>query len=367
MTKTLCIGVALALGVAAVANGLFMLALPEAWYFAVPGVTDTGPFNQHFVRDIGLIFLFIGPAFLIGAASPRYRIVLWAAPTAWLWGHALFHFWEVAVGICGPSVLARDFPAVTLPALIGTALTFWAIAEGRAADAAMRRRSIPDRDRQGQPARRRPMGAGAVHSPTFDGAKGMKLYYHPGACSLSSQIALREARRPFEAIDVDLQSKVTAAGENYSAINPKGYVPALELDDGELITENLAVLDYIATENPLLGLDGRLGRTRLIESLTYISTELHKSFKPFCTSGSMWPDKANAAFYITKRMQYLAGTLRGDYLFGDRPTVADFYLFVTLRWAAEFGVETPERLLGLRARLEARPAVQAALAAEGLR
>jgi glutathione S-transferase len=195
----------------------------------------------------------------------------------------------------------------------------------------------------------------------------MKLYYHPGACSLSSQIALREARRPFEAIDVDLQSKFTAAGENYSAINPKGYVPALELDNGELITENLAVLDYIATDNPLLGLDGRLGRTRLIESLTYISTELHTSFKPFSTSGSMWPAKANAAFYITNRMQYLAGTLRGDYLFGDRPTVADFYLFVTLRWAAEFGVETPERLLGLRARLEARPAVQAALEAEGLR
>jgi len=95
--------------------------------------------------------------------------------------------------------------------------------------------------------------------------------------------------------------------------------------------------------------------------------DLHKSFKPFCTSGSMWPDKANAAFYITNGMQYLADTLRGDYLFGDRPTVADFYLFVTLRWAAEFGVETPERLLGLRARLEARPAVQAALAAEGLR
>ena len=194
----------------------------------------------------------------------------------------------------------------------------------------------------------------------------MKLYYHPGACSLSSQIALREAQRPFEGIDVDLESKVTAAGENYSAINPKGYVPALELDNGELITENLAVLDYIATESPKLGLDGGLGRTRLIEMLTYISTELHKSFKPFVTSGSMWSDKANASFYITKRMQYLAGNLRGDYLFGDRPTVADFYLFVTLRWADEFGVEIPEGLLGLRQRLEARPAVRAALEAEGL-
>src|SRR5262249_22421624 len=92
MTRTPCICVALALGVAALANGLFMLAGPEAWYFAVPGVTDTGPFNQHFVRDIGLIFLFIGAAFLAGAALPGYRVVLWLTPTLWLWGHALFHF-----------------------------------------------------------------------------------------------------------------------------------------------------------------------------------------------------------------------------------------------------------------------------------
>jgi hypothetical protein len=136
MVRTLWIGVALALSLAAEANGLFMLASPERWYFAVPGVTDTGPFNQHFVRDIGLIFLFIGTAFLAGAMLPRYRIVLWLAPTLWLWGHALFHFWEVAVGICGPAVLLRDFPAVTLPAVIGTVLTFWAASEGRAAEAA---------------------------------------------------------------------------------------------------------------------------------------------------------------------------------------------------------------------------------------
>jgi len=136
MARTLWIGVALALSAAAEANGLFMLASPERWYFAVPGVTDTGPFNQHFVRDIGLIFLFIGTAFLVGAMLPRYRIVLWATPTSWLWGHALFHFWEVAVGICGPAVLVRDFPAVTLPAIIGTVLTFWAALEGRAAEGA---------------------------------------------------------------------------------------------------------------------------------------------------------------------------------------------------------------------------------------
>jgi glutathione S-transferase len=117
----------------------------------------------------------------------------------------------------------------------------------------------------------------------------------------------------------------------------------------------------------MLGLDGGLGRTRLIEMLTYVSTELHRSFRPFCTSGSMWPERANAAFSITSRMQYLADNMRGDCLFGDRPTVADYYLYVTLRWADAFEVEVPERLLVLRQRLEARPAVQAALVAEGLR
>lgn len=123
MARRLILGTAIVLGLLADANGVFMLASPASWYFAVPGVTTTGPFNQHFVRDIGLIFLFVGTAFLIGAARPQYRLALWAAATLWLWGHALFHFWEVAVGICGPSALVRDFAAVTLPAIIGTVLT----------------------------------------------------------------------------------------------------------------------------------------------------------------------------------------------------------------------------------------------------
>ena len=114
-----------------------MLVAPESWYFAVPGVTATGPFNQHFVRDIGLIFLLLGGAFLAGAALPHVRVLLWAAPSFWLLGHALFHLWGVAVGICWPSVIPRDFPAVTLPAIIGIALTLWAIrqARGRGAEA----------------------------------------------------------------------------------------------------------------------------------------------------------------------------------------------------------------------------------------
>jgi len=131
MLKPTCITAALVLGVAAIANGTFMLIDPERWYLDVPGVTTTGPFNQHFVRDIGLIFLFLGGAFLLGAARPDLRIAFWAAPSIWLSGHALFHFWEVAVGICGPSALARDFPAVTLPAIIGLAITAWAMTDAR--------------------------------------------------------------------------------------------------------------------------------------------------------------------------------------------------------------------------------------------
>lgn len=114
------------------ANGLFMLVAPAVWYELVPGVTDTGFFNQHFIRDIGIIQLFIGVAFGIGMIRPERRIGLWAAATLWLCAHALFHFWEVAVGICSPSVIPRDFPAVTMPAIFGVALTLWAIRHARA-------------------------------------------------------------------------------------------------------------------------------------------------------------------------------------------------------------------------------------------
>ena len=133
MLKPICLGTAIVLGIASEANGIVMLASPEAWYFAVPGVTDTGPFNQHFVRDIGFIFLLLGVAFLAGAALPDLRVALWGLSAAWLTGHALFHFWEVAVGICAPSVLPRDFPAVTLPAILAMLLSLWAMADARPA------------------------------------------------------------------------------------------------------------------------------------------------------------------------------------------------------------------------------------------
>ena len=135
MLKSANLGIAALLGVALIANGVFMLVALADWYVAVPGVTATGPFNQHFLRDIGLIFLLLGGAFLVGAAQPHLRVALWAAPSIWLTGHALFHLWEVAVGICSLSVIPRDFPAVTLPAIIGTALTFWAIHQSRGVEA----------------------------------------------------------------------------------------------------------------------------------------------------------------------------------------------------------------------------------------
>ncbi|WP_232628693.1 hypothetical protein [Methylobacterium sp. Leaf118] len=115
------------LGAGLIGNGTFMLVSPGAWYVAVPGVTTTGPFNQHFLRDIGLIFVLIGAGFVYGAVRPRARVLLWSIGALWLSGHALFHFWEVAVGICGPEVLPRDFPAVTLPALVAVALSLWSV------------------------------------------------------------------------------------------------------------------------------------------------------------------------------------------------------------------------------------------------
>ena len=119
-------GIAALLGAAMTANGLAMLGDPQGWYARVPGVIATGAYNQHFIRDIGLIYLLIGLAFAAGAFRPAQRLTLWLTPTLWLAGHAIFHLWEVAVGICGPDAIPRDFPGVTVPALIGLCLTLFA-------------------------------------------------------------------------------------------------------------------------------------------------------------------------------------------------------------------------------------------------
>jgi len=120
------LGIAVVLATAMAVNGVVMLMIPFAWYKAVPGVTETGPFNQHLVRDIALLYTLIGAAFLTGVLKPDWRVACWGTPAAWLTGHAVFHLWEIAEGICGSAAFSRDFPAVTLPALLGLILTGWA-------------------------------------------------------------------------------------------------------------------------------------------------------------------------------------------------------------------------------------------------
>ncbi len=115
---------AVLLGLATLANGTFMVTAPETWYWAVPGVPDRGPFNQHFVRDIGFIYMLIGAAFVYGAIYTKHRLALWWMPAAWLAAHAIFHIWEVVVGICGPESLLEDFGGVTLPALLALCLVY---------------------------------------------------------------------------------------------------------------------------------------------------------------------------------------------------------------------------------------------------
>ena len=116
---------ALLLGLAALANGVLMTLAPESWYWLVPGVPERGAFNQHFLRDIGINYMLIGAAFVCGAIYPAQRLILWWVPTAWLVGHALFHVWEVLVGICGPASLFEDFAGVTLPALVALGLLYY--------------------------------------------------------------------------------------------------------------------------------------------------------------------------------------------------------------------------------------------------
>lgn len=122
----LVVGIAFVLGLAMFLNGVVMLLVPFAWYKAVPGVIETGPFNQHLVRDIALLYALIGAAFIAGAFRPSARVACWGTSTVWLAGHAVFNFWEIAAGICGTDVIPRDFPAVTLPAVLGLAVTMWA-------------------------------------------------------------------------------------------------------------------------------------------------------------------------------------------------------------------------------------------------
>jgi glutathione S-transferase len=193
----------------------------------------------------------------------------------------------------------------------------------------------------------------------------MKLYYSPLACSLANHIALLESAVPFERESVNLKTKRTASGADFSDVTSKGYVPALVLDSGEILTENIAILDWLATEYPALGVPGNLGRTRVLEALAFISTEVHRGFKPMWHGGAE-AERAQARAKISGLLDSLADTQVGDYLFGETPSVADFYLFVMLLWAERFDVGIPASFVALRHRIVSRPAVQTAMRQEGL-
>jgi glutathione S-transferase len=202
----------------------------------------------------------------------------------------------------------------------------------------------------------------------------MKLYYAPGACSLSPHIVLREAERRFDLERVDLKTHRTASGADYRAINPKGYVPALELDGpGSLVlTEGPAIVQYVADLAPdarLAPPQGTFARYHLQEWLNFISSELHKQFGPLFDPRTPGIVAARQRAKIGERLVYLQDTLNDRaYLMGETFTVADAYLFVMLQWCGPHDIDLAlyPNLDDYENRILARPAVQAAMAAEGI-
>ncbi len=194
----------------------------------------------------------------------------------------------------------------------------------------------------------------------------MILYYSPGACSLADHIALHEAGISFDRVKVDLKSHTTEDGRDFIQINPKGYVPALDIGADKPLTENIAILSWIADQKPALAPAGELGRYRLIETLAFISTEIHKGFKPFFMPNATEAEKTKAGDAIAQRLGLIAGQMQGDYLFGDAFGVADAYLFVMLMWSGKNGVQVPAPLAAFAERMKAREAVRLALQHEGL-
>lgn len=200
----------------------------------------------------------------------------------------------------------------------------------------------------------------------------MKLYYSPGACSLSPHIVLREAGLDFEAVKTDLRAHTLQDGTDYYTVSPKGYVPLLELDNGERLTEGPAIVQYIADQVPQKNLapaNGTMARYRLQEWLNFITAEVHKSFGALFTPGTPDATKEMAKARISKRLEWVDQQLQGkDYLLGDSFSVADAYLFTVGSWASHVGLDLSalKNLQAFQARVAARPAVQAALKAEGL-
>ncbi|UUX96215.1 glutathione transferase GstA [Aquabacterium sp. J223] len=200
----------------------------------------------------------------------------------------------------------------------------------------------------------------------------MKLYHAPGACSLSPHIVLREAGLPFDLKLVAMKTKTLADGTDYTTINPKGYVPLLELDGGERLTEGPAIVQWIADQVPdkqLAPPPGTLARYRLMEWLNFITAELHKGFSPLFNPAVPAEVKAVFQAKLLERLAWVDGELAGQrFLLGDTFTVADAYLFVVAGWTRPTKIDVSHlaHLGGFMTRVAERPAVQAALKAEGL-
>lgn len=198
----------------------------------------------------------------------------------------------------------------------------------------------------------------------------MKLFYKPGACSFSPHIVLREAGVDFTLVKVDLMTKRLENGDDYFAINPKGQVPALQLDDGTLLTEGMAIVQYLADTVPdrqLLAPVGSITRYQTLSWLTWIATEFHKGFTPLFRPDTPEDYKPVARALLEKKLAYINESLEGkQWIVGTRFSVADAYLFTVLRWAPHVGLnlDALSNITAYMARVEARPAVAAALAAE---
>jgi glutathione S-transferase len=200
----------------------------------------------------------------------------------------------------------------------------------------------------------------------------MKLYYSSGACSLSPHIVLLEAGLPYTLVKTDLKTKKTDSGADYLTINSKGAVPALQLDDGRVLTEGPAIVQYLADLKPESGLAPRAGtfeRYQLMEILNYLTSEVHKGFSPLFNPESSAEMKEAAVNALTKKFDWLAGFLdKKNFLLGNTFTVADAYLFTVLKWTRIVKIDLAKwpALAAYQARVAQRPKVQAALKEEGL-
>jgi glutathione S-transferase len=200
----------------------------------------------------------------------------------------------------------------------------------------------------------------------------MKLYYAPSACSMAVNITLHETGQKFDLVKVDLRQHKTESGEDYYTINPKGYVPALRLDNGEILTEDAVLLQYVADQKPEAGLApqaGTMERYRLLEWLNFISSEIHKTLGALFNPGITPEWKEDRITLFGRRCDYLVKALGNKpYLMGDKFTIADAYLFTILGWANYFKLDMSKwpTLKEYADRIAARPAVTEAMKAEGL-